>query len=479
MSGVGPTKKFNLGTLTAMVVGSMIGAGIFSLPQIFGRATGPIGALISWLIAGFGMLMLAFVFQSLSRRKPELDVGVYTYAKAGFGNYLGFSSAFGYWAGTCLGNVTYFILFKATLSSVVPSFGNGDTIQAVFVSSVILWLVHFTILRGVREAAIVNTIATVTKIIPIFLFIIFVAFGFKADIFAVNFWGGPDEVFNWRDTFQQVRASMLATVFVFLGIEGASVYSRYAKKRNDVGVATVLGFLGVLCLLIMVTMLSYGVMLRPELAALRNPSMGGVLEAVVGRWGSLFINITMMISVVSAFLSWSLLAAEVLFAAAKSNTMPRFFARENRNKVPTTALLFSSIMVQFFLVLTLFAEKAFDVAKDLTSSMNLIPYLLVAAFGLKVALKGDAYHGEPRQRWGDVACAGIATVYAAGLIYAGGLKYLLLSAALYGPGTILFYVVRREQGKRLFTPLEWIFFLIMAIGAIVAIYAVIIGRIAV
>ena len=80
-------QKFSLWTLTAMVVGSMVGAGIFSLPQAFGRATGPFGALVAWAIAGVGMLMLALVFQTLSRRKPDLDAGIYAYAKTGFGNY--------------------------------------------------------------------------------------------------------------------------------------------------------------------------------------------------------------------------------------------------------------------------------------------------------------------------------------------------------------------------------------------------------
>ena len=84
--------------------------------------------------------------------------------------------------------------------------------------------------------------------------------------------------------FSQVRSTMLVTVFVFLGIEGASVYSRYAKERSHVGIATVLGFIGVLCLLVLITMLSYGVLLRPDLAALRQPSMAGVLEAIVWRW---------------------------------------------------------------------------------------------------------------------------------------------------------------------------------------------------
>jgi arginine:ornithine antiporter / lysine permease len=83
-------QKLSRGALVALVVGSMVGSGIFALPSAFGRSTGVLGALIAWAIAGTGMLMLAFVFQTLSRRRPDLDAGIYAYAKAGFGNYLGF-----------------------------------------------------------------------------------------------------------------------------------------------------------------------------------------------------------------------------------------------------------------------------------------------------------------------------------------------------------------------------------------------------
>ena len=97
------TEKFSLFALTAMVVGSMVGAGIFSLPRAFGAATGPFGAIIAWTIAAGGMYMLARVFQALAERKPDLDAGVYAYAKAGFGDYLGFLSALGYFTSACLG----------------------------------------------------------------------------------------------------------------------------------------------------------------------------------------------------------------------------------------------------------------------------------------------------------------------------------------------------------------------------------------
>src|SRR5499425_2738708 len=126
-------QKLSLPVLTGMVVGSMVGAGIFSLPRAFGNATGPFGAIIAWTIAAGGMYTLARVFQALAERKPDLDAGVYAYAKAGFGDYLGFLSAFGYFISACLGNTFYWVLIKSTLGSFFPIFGNGDTLAAVAV----------------------------------------------------------------------------------------------------------------------------------------------------------------------------------------------------------------------------------------------------------------------------------------------------------------------------------------------------------
>ena len=129
-------KKLGLPALIGMVVGSMIGAGIFSLPRTFGGATGVIGAVIAWAIAGAGMYTLARVFQILAERKPDLDAGVFAYAKAGFGDYPGFLAAFGYWVGSCIGNVSYWVLIKSTMGAFFPVFANGNTVSAIAVGSI-------------------------------------------------------------------------------------------------------------------------------------------------------------------------------------------------------------------------------------------------------------------------------------------------------------------------------------------------------
>lgn len=236
--------KLSLPTLTGMVVGSMVGAGVFSLPARFGVATGILGSLIAWAIAGAGMLMLAFVFQNLAIRKPDLDSGVFIYAKAGFGDYVGFNSAFGFWASAVVGNTFYWVFITATIGAFVPAFGDGDTVLAVALSTVGVWLFHYLIARGVRDAAVINRIVTVFKILPILVFIVVLFVAFDAGVFSDNWIATGYGDLGSLD--EQVRNTMIITTFVFLGIEGASVYSRYAKKRQDVGKATVLGFLSVL-----------------------------------------------------------------------------------------------------------------------------------------------------------------------------------------------------------------------------------------
>ncbi|MCD0504492.1 basic amino acid/polyamine antiporter [Bordetella petrii] len=465
-------KKLGLMALTGMVVGSMIGAGIFSLPRTFGGATGIIGALIAWAIAGAGMYTLARVFQSLAERKPDLDAGVFAYAKAGFGDYLGFLSAFGYWIGSCIGNVSYWVLIKSTLGAFFPVFGDGNTVIAIAAASVGIWLFHFMILRGIQQAAFINAVVTVAKVIPIVLFIIMLLIAFKVDLFRANLWGASGA--EGYSLFEQVRLTMLVTVFVFLGIEGASVYSRFASQRSHVGVATLIGFVTALCLMVLVSLLPYAVMEQGDIAGLRQPSMAGVLASVVGPWGAVFISLGLLISVLGAYLAWSLICAEVLFAAAKNDDMPKAFARTNKNGVPAVALWVTNIIVQLFVISTYWSSDAFALMLSLTSAMSLIPYLLVAGFGFMLARSGETYEaGVGRNR--DLTLAGIAVVYTAFMILAGGLKFVLLSALLYAPGSVLYYWARREQGRRLFTSVELVIFIVAWIGCIAAIVGLVRG----
>ena len=125
--------------------------------------------------------------------------------------------------------------------------------------------------------------------------------------------------------------------------------------------------------------------------------MAGVLEAAVGQWGQVFVSVGLIVSVLGAYLAWTLMAAEVLFVAAKDEDMPRFLgAVERGTTCPVPALLMTTVLIQVMLVVTLFSDDAFNFALDLTSALTLIPFLLAAGYALKLVATRETYDDEPR-----------------------------------------------------------------------------------
>ncbi|WAC43562.1 arginine-ornithine antiporter [Pseudomonas sp. SL4(2022)] len=462
--------KLGLILLVALVVGSIIGSGIFGLPQNMAAGAGAGAILIGWTITGIGMLLLVRVYQMLSLRKPELDNGVYAYARALSGEYVGFNSAWGYWVSAWIGNVGYLVAAFGALGFFFPVFGSGNSPAAIAGASIVLWVIHLLVLRGIQGAAVLNAVVTLAKIVPLLLFIALVAMAFKVETFSLNFWGDA----SLGSVLDQVKSTMLVTVWVFIGIEGASVYSARARKREDVGRATVIGFLICLLLLMSVSLLSLGVFSQPTLAGLKTPSMAGVLENAVGTWGAVLIYVGLIVSVGGGFLAWMLLAAESLFSPAGGGVMPKWLGRTNDKHVPANALWLTNGMVQLFLILTLFSKASYLALISLSTAMILLPYLFSAAYGLLLAWRGEGVKAAIQRA--DVPIAALATAYCVWLLYAAGFKYLLLSALLYVPGVVLYAWAKRQRQERMFTPWEWAILAALVVLAGVAATLLIMGR---
>jgi arginine:ornithine antiporter/lysine permease len=449
--------KLTLLPLIALVVGSMIGGGVFNLPRDMSAAASPGAIIIGWLITGVGMLMLAFVFQGLAVRKPDLNAGPYAYAKAGFGAFIGFNSAWGYWISAFLGNVAYAVAIFSALSYFVPVFGDGNNVPSIVGASICLWLVHALVLRGIKQAAFINVVTTLAKLVPLVLFILLAIIAFNWDKFTLNFWGAarPEEgVDTLGSIVDQVKSTMLVTLWVFIGIEGASVYSGRAARRSDVGKATIIGFVGALGIYVLVSMLATGILSQNELAGLKVPSMAGVMEPLVGVWGAALINLGLVVSVGGAFLSWTLLCAEIPYVCGKDGTFPKWFAAENANGSPAHSLWVTNILIQLFLLLTYFSRDAYYFFYLIASVAILPPYVFSGAYALKLALTGESYERDSRSQRRDLLVGAVSTLYGLWLVYAAGLSYLLMCAILFAPGIIVYAMARRERGERLFTGME-------------------------
>lgn len=470
------TNKLGKTSLIGLVIGSMIGGGAFNIISDMGGQAGGLAIMIGWIITAIGMISLAFVFQNLTNVRPDLEGGIYSYAQAGFGDFIGFSSAWGYWFAAFLGNVAYATLLMSAVGNFFPIFKGGNTLPSIIVASFLLWGVHFLILRGVETAAFINSIVTVAKLIPIFLVIICMIVVFNFDTFKAGFYGmtsGGTGIFSWGDTMSQVKSTMLVTVWVFTGIEGAVVFSGRAKSKKDVGTATVIGLVSVLVIYFLMTVLAQGVIQQNQIADLASPSMAQVLEHIVGHWGSVLVNIGLIISVLGAWLGWTLLAGELPFIVAKDGLFPKWFAKENKNKAPINALLITNILVQIFLISMLFTDSAYQFAFSLASSAILIPYMFSAFYQLKYTIEHKG-HATVKQ-W---AIGIIASIYAIWLVYAAGIDYLLLTMLLYIPGLFVYRFVQRNNHKPL-TKGDYILFAVIIILAIISIIRLAMGSVSV
>ena len=439
--------------LTSLVVGSMIGAGIFSLPQNMAAGPSAPGALlVGWLITGVGMLALALTFQYLGRHAEHPGDGLHGYARDGFGPLVGFLVAWGYWLSAWLGNLAYFVLIFSTLGLFVDAFGDGTTWWATLGGSVVLWVYTALLLRGVREATAVNVVVTVAKLVPLAIFLVIAALAFDPAVFTADLWGQEEGI---GPVFDQVRAMMLVTVWAFLGIEGATVYARRARRKEDVGAATITGFVLVLVLLMAVNLLATGLLSRSELEGLQDPSLAGVLESVVGPWGAVLIAVGLLVSLTGALLAWQLLCAEILASTAQAGGMPAILGREPRPGVPRAAILLTAVVLQVALVWAHFQGAAYYDVILMAGSMMLVPYLVSSLYAVQRLLggrrAGAPAGGQVAGRAGagavTVVVALLSTVYAAWLIYAGGLGYLLMTAVFYVVGLAVHAWARREQGQ--------------------------------
>ncbi|HHT7857743.1 basic amino acid/polyamine antiporter [Pasteurella multocida] len=458
-------KKIGLLSLTALVLSSMIGSGIFSLPQNMAEVAGAQALVIGWIITGIGIIFLGLSFFFISRLRPELDGDIYTYAREGFGDLVGFLSAWGYWLCATIGSVGYLVvafegigLFTDSPNRII--FAQGNTIFAFLGSSLVVWLVHWLITRGVKEAAFLNLLATFVKAFPLVLFIVLAAWFFSPETFNHDI-----QATNLNHSItDQVKNTMLITLWVFVGVEGAAVLSAHAKKRSDVGLATVLGIVIALILYVAITVLSLGILPREMIANMPNPSMAGLLEHMIGSSGKIIITACLIVSVLASYISWTMYSAEVPYRGAQNGAFPKILNKINENDTPINSLWFTNLVVQFCLVLVLMTGKSYNALLLISTSMILVPYFLIGAYLLKLSIQQNS-------AWYIKLTGLLASIYGVWILYAAGLDHLLLSILLYVPGIgIYLYSRYQHQGKLHFNQKEKALLLFIAIAFVLAIY---------
>ena len=483
-----PVAKYNpngLGVLAlaAIVVSSMLGGGIYSLPQNMAAGASAGAVLLAWLITGLGIYFIARTFSILSMAKPNLTTGIYSYSRAGFGPYAGFTIGWSYWLCQVCGNVGYAVITMDALNYFFPGyFAGGNNLASIIGGSLIIWGFNFLVLKGVKQASIVNNIGTIIKVVPLLLFIVIMAFLFHFDKFDLNFWGDAlASKAKLGGLSTQIKSTMLVTLWAFIGIEGAVVMSNRAKSPSDIGPATILGFLSCLVIYLLLSLLPFGYMDQQELAAVANPSTAGILEQAVGRWGAWVMNIGLVISVLTSWLAWTMVTAQIPQAAAEDGTFPKVFAKENKNQAPSVSLIVTSSAMQLFLLLVYFSTDAWNTMLSITSVMVLPAYFASCAYLWKLCEDGEYPNTLIYKRSGALITSVLGAVYALWLIYAAGLQYLMLAAIIIALGIPVYIWARKEHfpKQRVFSHRECMFAAFLIIIALAAVYAMARGLVAI
>jgi arginine:ornithine antiporter/lysine permease len=457
---MGQNNKLGFWVLTSLVVGNMVGSGIFMLPRSLSEAASPAGVMGAWLLTGIGVLMLALVFGNLAIRKPNLSGGPQIYAKELFRKnskasiLSGFMASWGYWIGTFAGNVAIITTFAGYLSTFFPiltseaelimigtfslKVGNALTF---LVCTILLWGTHFIILRGLDNAGKLNFLATATKVIGFFLFIVVGLFAFnKANILPFVD-TRVDEAGQSFGLFGQINHAAVATLWAFCGVESAMIFASRAKKKIDVKRATIVGVLITLAIYIGISMLVMGMLSQNALIASDKPLIDAI-ETVLGPIGGKILAAVGLISLIGSTIGWVMLGGEIPYQAAKQGLFLKSFQKENKKGIPVFALVLSNVLAQLFIFSTISSSisAAFDFVIYIATLSYLVPYFISSVFQLKLVITGDTYSTMMKDRWVDGIIAALATTYSIWVIIAGtsDLKTFIFGMVLLGSG-IVFY----------------------------------------
>ena len=461
--------------LAAIVVSSMIGGGIYSLPQNMAAGASAGAVLLAWIITGVGVYFIANTFRILSAAKPDLTAGIYMYSRAGFGPFIGFVIGWSYWLCQICGNVGYAVITMDALNYFFPPyFAGGNNLPSIIGGSLLIWGFNFLVLRGIKQATIINLIGTVAKIVPLVIFILIVAVLFKFSNFDFDFWGeNPASAAKLGSLETQIKSTMLVTLWAFIGIEGAVVMSKHAKSPKTVGRATFFGFAGCLLIYVLLSLLPYGVMNQEQLSKVANPSTAGILETLVGRWGAWLMNIGLLVSVLTSWLAWTMVTAQIPQAAAVNGTFPSVFAQENEHKSPSVSLWVTSTLMQLFMLLVYFSNNAWNTMLSITGVMVLPAYFASCAYLWKLCEDHEYPTNFYIRRGQALVSAIIGALYALWLIYAAGLQYLLLAVIFVVVGIPVYVWACKEHNaeKSAFTVGEMIVAGVLIAVALFAVYA--------
>ncbi|MPQ43311.1 APC family permease [Clostridium tarantellae] len=375
-------KEIGLFTATSLVVGNMMGSGIFMLPATLAQVASPGSILIAWILTGLGALVLSLTYANLGSKIPKTG-GVYEYTRLAYGNFMGFTSAWLYWNGSWIGNATIFIVVTTYLGEVITTLTSKPIIGFLFCSA-LLWIATYINIRGTKLAGKINCIITIFKIL---LFIFFIVIGL------LNFnIANLNPLFPSGKGINTVPIAAALTLWAFMGLETATVAGGEIKNpEKNIKRSTILGMLISTLLYIAISVVAMGAMQSSNLSKSIAP-ISDIISKGLGLKNITILNIAIAISILGTGFGWLLSTARVAYAAGEDGIFPKVFSKLHpKYDTPYVALIIGSIAINiiFLLNFTKGLSNAYNFIVILATLSYLPIYASTAIGEIILLLKGE------------------------------------------------------------------------------------------
>jgi APA family basic amino acid/polyamine antiporter len=430
-NGTHHARRFGLPTATALVMGNIIGGGIFLLPS----SVAPFGtlSLLAFVVLTVGAITLALVFGRLAQRNPRTG-GPYVYAREAFGDFAGFLSAWSYWVMTWVSNAALAVAAVGYIDVIFPGHFSKWTHLAVALAA--LWLPALANLAGTRWVGAVQIVSTVLKFLPLLFVAVVGLFFFDPHNL------GPFDP-SGGNVLGGVSASAALLLYSYVGVESAAMSAGEVRDpERNVGRASVLGTIGAALVYLLGTVSVFGTVPHRDLVKSSAPFSDAVNNMFGGQWGGTLIAVSAVISIIGALNGWTLMSAQAPFAAAQDGLFPAAFTRKQRG-VPTFGVLVGVVLASLLTVVnyTTGATGVFNILVLITTFSATVPYLLAAAAQLHWLVSGRGHQVRAGRFARDLglalgafgfsmwllAGAGYAAVYQGTLfLFAGVLVYVFM-----------------------------------------------------
>ncbi len=388
----------------ALVVGNMIGSGIFLLPATLANY-GTI-SLGGWLFTGIGAILLALVFSRMSQIIPSAG-GPYAYSRAGLGEFAGFLIAWGYWIGLWSGNAAIVVAMVGYLGIFFPSVVENPLLGAG-ISIAAIWMTAFINCRGIRSAGTFQLVTTILKLLPLGLVTL-------VGLFAINPENFSAVTFNLsgESNFTAISSTAALCLWAFLGLESACVPSENVENpKRTIPLATILGTLFAAVLYILATISLMGVINPADLAQSTAP-FADAARLLMGPVGAMVVGVGAVVSCLGALNGWTLLAAQIPMAAARDGLFPQSFCKLSSRGTPVISIIISTVLVTL-LVLVNFNKGlvgAFNFIISLAVMTTLLPYTMTTMSKLVLMLGRKKECGKPMLNTLDIIITVLAFLY--------------------------------------------------------------------